>query len=98
MKALREFYWTRIRRYDGEICQDCGNAVRHHTGSCWRTSEEVWNAVMGRATGILCPPCFTKRARAVGVRVLWEAMPEAEWDARWQHECGLFWGSPDGTA
>lgn len=86
VKRLRRAYWRWARRYSGEMCQGCERPVRLGIASYWRASDELWNKIVGRPSGVLCPRCFTEKARGMGVRVAWLAMVEVEWDSRWQAE------------
>jgi hypothetical protein len=54
---LHRFYWRYVRRYDGEICQDCGRPVR----VVWNAPDALWFLVMGGPGGILDPVCFAKK-------------------------------------
>lgn len=81
---VRFLWWELIAGYGYEMCQDCGGRVMPHTDSWWHTDDELWIEVVepehieeGRERriggGVLCPPCFTKRARAKGIHVFWHA-------------------------
>ncbi|MDF2751693.1 MAG: hypothetical protein K0S82_75 [Gaiellaceae bacterium] len=59
--------------YRGEVCEDCGFPVAFFVSSYWTAPDELWLAVMGTDAGILCPPCFTGRARDQGKYVSWRA-------------------------
>lgn len=66
------------RPEDGDSrCQDCG-AVN----MVWFADNETWNLVMGGpdATedpgGVVCVPCFGRRAEQAGVRRAWKLVPE----------------------
>ena len=56
-----------------EICQDCG---RHFV--LWWAQGDLWRQVYGSDSGILCPACFSRKARAAGIVVLFEARPLSE--------------------
>lgn len=59
MRAVRHFWWRRIRRYAYEICDRCGRPSsggvgyvgRDHDGvmptTCWFAVSDLWNFVMG---------------------------------------------------
>ena len=57
-----------------ETCQDCGRRNMSRVGSYWLAPDDLWNEVIGRASGILCPDCFTRRANAAGIRIHWTAV------------------------
>ena len=65
--------------YRGEVCEDCGFPVVFFVSSYCLAPDDLWNAVVGtddnlRGEGvILCPPCFTGRAREQGKHVAWRA-------------------------
>ena len=65
----------------GEICRACAKPVADSTGdSWWAASDAIWAKVTGRSDGggILCIPCFTHKATAVGVRIKWHALADVE--------------------
>jgi hypothetical protein len=70
---MSRFYWRKIRRYDGEICDDCKNPVAKNMGSWWEASDEHWAKVVGRNDVILCPLCFFKRSSYFDVPMHWVA-------------------------
>jgi hypothetical protein len=65
--------------YRGEVCEDCGFPVAFFVRSYWFAPNDLWNEVVGtednpRGEGhVLCPPCFTGRAREHGKHVHWRA-------------------------
>jgi hypothetical protein len=65
--------------YRGEVCEDCGFPVAFFVRSYWVAGNDLWNKIVGtddnpRGEGvILCPPCFTGRAREQGKHVHWRA-------------------------
>lgn len=63
----RRFYWRHVRRYDGEICHDCGRPVARAVGSWWRATDLLWLRVVRDNRTILCPRCFIARADAHGI-------------------------------
>jgi hypothetical protein len=71
---LRAVWHFWVRRYPYEICMTCGRPVGPHTGSWWKADTELWFAVNGGYDGVLCPPCFTAGADAIGEPVHWEAV------------------------
>lgn len=71
-------------RGDGP-CQGCGTP----DNIVWFTESPVWNFVMGGPTassdpgGLLCIPCFVKRADAAGLEPTgWRLLPEWRWTTR----------------
>src|SRR5271154_402062 len=48
----------------GERCQDCGRPF-----VLWRAPDALYEHVYGSLRGILCPACFSRRARAKGIAV-----------------------------
>lgn len=72
-------------RGDGP-CDDCGTLDNIH----WFTENVLWNAVTGEQvvheqphTGILCIPCFIKRADAAGLHPTgWRLLAEWPWRLR----------------
>lgn len=69
-------------RGDGP-CKDCGNEDNIR----WFTESVFWNQViggpgaMGDPGGILCVPCFVKRADAAGYAPrAWRLLPEWHWE------------------
>lgn len=81
---LRALWWRHVRRYAYEVCDHCGQPVGRCTGSWWRAPELLWLKVNRSENGVLCPPCFTARADALGLAVHWEAVIEESWPALWQ--------------
>lgn len=87
LALLRRWYWIFVRRHETEICE-CGRPVGPCTGSWWEADDDLWISVAepthisegkhGRriGNGVLCPPCFTAKARAKGVWVHWRAVVE----------------------
>lgn len=87
MRALREFWWKRIRRYRYEICDRCGRPsstgiggrVDNEPTTYWFADSELWNLVIGGpfATddpgGIRCPRCFEDECRQRGIHIGWRA-------------------------
>lgn len=50
----RAWWWAFVRRYECEICSECGRPVRH----VWTAPDPVWSSVMPGPGGVLCAPCF----------------------------------------
>lgn len=73
----RAFYWYLIRRYECEICMDCGRRVGVHTGSWWHADEALWEVIVGDPSAVMCPPCFTLRGDDLGIAVKWVAVEDA---------------------
>lgn len=70
---LRGLWWTFVRRYAYELCEDCGRPVGCAIGGTfWRADDELWRRVVGSRHGILCVADFTARAEAFGINVRWE--------------------------
>jgi hypothetical protein len=58
---------------DGDTrCQKCVGV-----NPVWWVEDEVWNAVMGSAAGILCPACFIAEAelKGIGRTGAWQLYP-----------------------
>lgn len=73
---LRAFYWAFIRRWEAEICQECGRPVRL---VWWCHDDKLWTAVTGKpkppgrecAGGIWCIYCFDTAARSLMGWIEW---------------------------
>ena len=54
-----------------EMCMDCG--LSYDTVYC--IPDEIWKLITGRAnsSGLLCPICADKKARAIDIILYWEA-------------------------
>ena len=50
-----------------EFCNDCG--VRQPL--IWRADNALWLQVYGSVGGVLCPKCFSRRARDLGMLIEW---------------------------
>lgn len=59
-----------VLRHDSETCFQCGRRVERAIGTYWRTSNRLWESVVGDEGGILCVRCFVRRAGAVHVEVV----------------------------
>jgi hypothetical protein len=70
----RWIYWRHIRLYDSEVCHECGRPVMRGIASWWHAPDELWLRVGGQERGILCPACFSERARNEGLLVYYEAV------------------------
>lgn len=73
---LRGIWHSGVCRYRYEICMACGRPVGPHTGSWWTASDALWKGVIGDPAGVVCPPCFTRKAAAQGIIVSWRALKE----------------------
>jgi hypothetical protein len=60
-----------VRGYRDEICGECGRPV----DQVWLASDALWRDVMGHEGGLLCIPCFEKKA---GRFVRWIATVEED--------------------
>lgn len=59
----------------GDRCQVCGNLYL----TVWYADDEVWTKVTGIAeeeSGLWCPHCFSREARAKGITVRWSCAEE----------------------
>ena len=65
-----------------ETCQECGR--RHHL--LWHSPQPLWDELIGRPGGILCPRCFDAKARATGWRHVAEMFKGMSLDPR-HHLC-----------
>jgi hypothetical protein len=54
----------------GERCQDCGRSY-----PLWHAEGDLWDRVQGNRGGLLCPSCFSRRARESGLSVEFRAVP-----------------------
>lgn len=79
--GLRGLWWWLVRRYAGELCEDCGRPVGRWIGNTfWRAPDELWERVVGSPDGTVCPRHFTERADAAGVALHWRAVEGYETD------------------
>lgn len=53
----------------GEMCQDCGRPM----GIIWHAEDALWVEVVGSRAGLLCPRCFDRRSKDLGLRVVFFA-------------------------
>jgi hypothetical protein len=70
---LRWVYWRHVRRYDSEVCHECGRPVMRGIASWWHAPDELWQEVGGPKRGVLCPACFSEWARAKGRLIYYTA-------------------------
>jgi hypothetical protein len=70
--TVRCEWWTFVRRYDSELCQDCG---RPYYATIWHADDELWRTLTRRAN-LLCPACFDHRAQRVGLFLIWRPTVE----------------------
>lgn len=74
---IKRWYYTKIKHYIGEICDDCNRPVAKNMGSYWIASDILWNSVLNDGMlnpNILCPLCFYKRATYERIPIHWEAV------------------------
>lgn len=79
--TIRRWILHRVLCFDGESCDRCGRGYR--VIGCWWCDDDEWfAAVHSVATGwppryaecvrgLLCPRCFDRASREIGVRVEW---------------------------
>lgn len=67
---LRALYWRHLRRWQTEICHNCGRPVRV---VWWTYDDALWETVTGESHGggIRCIPCFDEAARAHCAWIEW---------------------------
>jgi len=66
-------YWWKIRRYDSELCHECGRPYYSSIGDTWWHADDgLWNKITGGPDGLLCPPCFTRKCNELGILIYWE--------------------------
>lgn len=81
--SIRRWLWIRIFRHESETCDRCGGRVPI---AWWCDDRTLWRHAYHHATGrwpqetcpaydsgLLCPRCFERAARACGVVVQWHA-------------------------
>lgn len=61
----------------GERCQDCGRDY-----PLWHVEGDLWERVHGKYGGLLCPTCFDRQARAVGISIEFRAVPFSRGSAK----------------
>lgn len=61
---------NRLEPEGTEDCQECGG----FNGLIWHSPQPLWDELMGRQGGLICPWCFTAKAEAAGFRVQWTPM------------------------
>lgn len=74
LPEMRRWYWRFVRRYEYEICNDCGRPVsRSAAPTWWAAPDLLWNTIVGSEHGVLCMACFTDRADGRGFAIRWVA-------------------------
>lgn len=75
MKRFRVFYWSKLRRWDSELCDECGRPVNI---VWWCHDSFLWERITGKrgrgqepAGGLRCIHCFDAAAK--------ELCPWIEW-------------------
>lgn len=58
-----------IRRSNGERCGDCGRGYH-----LWMANDVLYRRVIGSGGGLWCPACFSRRANAMGLTIMWQPM------------------------
>ena len=66
---IRALYHDAIGGHEGELCQMCG---RKYWPVVWRADDELWMAVHGTYSGLLCPACFDREATSKGIDLRWK--------------------------
>lgn len=51
-----------------DYCQQCGGK-----NVTWNAPNDLWNTIMGKPDGIICPSCFEKRAEEKGISIIFNA-------------------------
>lgn len=70
--TLRAWYWRFVKRYECEICQDCGCGLDLRYGpSYWMADDALWLETVGADSGVLCIRCFTIRCSDLGISLRW---------------------------
>lgn len=68
----RTAWWLWIIGYFGERCQDCGRLYLH-----WHAPDDLYARVTGNpkiggtSGGLFCLECFDRRARVLGLTIMW---------------------------
>jgi hypothetical protein len=57
-----------------ERCQDCG-----HDYVLWYAEGDLWERVRNTTGGLLCPGCFDRQAKAVGLSIEFRAKIRSDW-------------------
>lgn len=56
----------------GEHCEDCDQA---YSRTIWHAPDELWATLVSEhGAGLLCPGCFSDRAKRAGIRIRYEAV------------------------
>jgi len=66
---IRATFRTAILRHGSELCQECGRDYLQ-----WFAPAPLWTELVGGYGGLLCPRCFTGKARRAHIRVSWTPM------------------------
>lgn len=66
---VRAFWHHVVRRYEYELCGQCGRPV----GVVWAASDLLWQRVTGQIEAVLCIHCFDDLATSKGWHVIWRA-------------------------
>lgn len=69
--------WLAHHRLVLEFCQDCGVGQP----VVWTASDDLWAYVMRQPLdtdmgGVVCPPCFDRRATTLGIFLRWVPVSE----------------------
>lgn len=70
-RALLRSFYLRTLWYEGELCQECG---RRYDAFTWWSPAPLWLELIGSYSGLLCPRCFTNKAKSAGYRLMWSPM------------------------
>lgn len=78
---LRAAWYFGIRRYQYEICMECGRPVSWGTGPTWWSAPDwLWKRIMGGPNGVLCMPCFARHVIRAGYGMHWTMVGGADDD------------------
>lgn len=67
MAFVRVFWAAYVHGNDIESCQDCG---KHYI--LWLAVDDIYLKIHGNFHGTLCPGCFDKQARHMGITLRWK--------------------------
>jgi hypothetical protein len=71
---LRAVWHFGIRRYEYEICMECGRPVSRGTGATWWSAPDgLWEIINGGPNGVLCMACFAAGCVDAGYHMHWVA-------------------------
>jgi len=78
----RALFWTIIYCHGTELCDECGRRyerglARDRHFFIWHAPQPLWDALMHRHGGCLCPDCFNRKADAAGYRLTWVPIVES---------------------